>query len=93
MWSELTKQEKISAGIQSLICLRDGTCEAAGENSDGECDVADWKDIIAVSAGSSAAVGLRADGTVVATGDNIEGQCDVMSPIGFQLLTCDVDGG
>ena len=77
VWSELTKQEKISAGIQSLICLRDGTCEAAGENSDGECDVADWKDIIAVSAGSSAAVGLRADGTVVATGDNSEGQCDV----------------
>ena len=43
----------------------------------GQCNVSYWKDIIAVSAGSSHTVGLKKDGTVVATGDNDYGQCDV----------------
>ena len=33
------------------------------------CDVSDWKDIVAISAGDTFSVGLRRDGTVVVAGD------------------------
>ena len=33
----------------------------------GQCEVSDWKDIVAVSAGEYYTVGLKKDGTVVAT--------------------------
>ena len=53
---------------------------AVGYNGNGQCDVDGWTDIVAVSAGHSHTVGLKADGTVVATeyiGDYDYGQCDV----------------
>ena len=50
---------------------------AVGKNSDGQCDVKDWKNIVAVSAGDDQTVGLKSDGTVVAVGDYEYGQCDV----------------
>ena len=56
---------------------RTGKIVATGKNDDGQCNVSDWKDIIAVSAGSYHTVGLKVDGTVVATGYNKYGQCDV----------------
>ena len=43
----------------------------------GRCNVSDWKDIVAISAGGYHTVGLKKDGTVVAVGDNSERQCDV----------------
>lgn len=55
----------------------DGTVEAAGSNRYGQCNVSDWTDIVAISAGVSHTVGLKTDGTVVATGENKNGQCDV----------------
>ena len=48
-------------------------------NDSGQCDVSDWKDIVAVSAGNGHTVGLKSDGTVVAVGENDDGQCDVKS--------------
>ena len=39
--------------------------------------MADWTDIVAVSAGNDHTVGLKSDGTVVAVGDNDDGQCEV----------------
>jgi alpha-tubulin suppressor-like RCC1 family protein len=50
---------------------------AAGSNDFGQCDVADWRGIVAVAAGSTHTLGLRADGTVVAAGNNEHGQCDI----------------
>ncbi|MCL2514163.1 MAG: RCC1 domain-containing protein, partial [Oscillospiraceae bacterium] len=44
-------------------------------NGYGQCNVSDWTDIIAISAGEYHTVGLKKDGTVVAVGDNSEGQC------------------
>ena len=50
---------------------------ATGDNEDGQCNVSDWRDIVAVAAGNFFTVGLRSDGTVVAAGDNKYGGCDV----------------
>ena len=72
-----------SAGYWHTVGLKaDGTVVAVGYNGGGRCDVAGWKDIVAVSAGGLYTVGLKADGTVVATkytGDQkyYHSQCDV----------------
>ena len=83
----------VSAGRHTVGLRADGTVVAAGltkerfasKYADGnanfsyweECDVSDWKDIVAVSAKSYHTVGLRADGTVVAVGSNSCGECNV----------------
>ena len=36
-----------------------------------------WRDIVAIAAGTAHTVGLRADGGVVATGSNSHGQLEV----------------
>ena len=41
---------------------------AVGSNDEGQCNVSDWRDIIAVAAGGRHTLGLKADGTVVAAG-------------------------
>jgi hypothetical protein len=55
----------------------DGTVVAVGWNDYGQCNVADWTDIIQVAAGSEHTVGLKSDGSVVAVGRNYHGQCNV----------------
>ena len=50
---------------------------AAGDNSFGQCDVGAWRDIVAVAAGSTHSLGLRADGTVASAGNPADGRCDV----------------
>jgi alpha-tubulin suppressor-like RCC1 family protein len=57
----------------------DGTVVATGENIVNQCDVGDWRDIVAISAGTRHTVGLRPNGTVIATGWNKKGECDVGS--------------
>ena len=70
--------ETVSAGFGHTVALKaDGTVAAAGLNENGQCDVNDWTDIVAVSAGGYHTVGLKADGTVVAVGLNDKRQCDV----------------
>ena len=61
----------ISAGYQhSAALLSDGTPAAVGSNNNnGQCDVSDWSDIVAISAGGYYTVGLKSDGTVVKAGD------------------------
>ena len=68
----------VSAGWTHTVGLKaDGTVVAVGENVYGQCNVSDWKDIVAVSAGQWHTVGLKVDGTVVTVGRNLAGQCDV----------------
>ncbi len=50
---------------------------AADKVDYGQCNVADWTDIVTISAATSHTVGLRADGRVVAAGDQTYGQCRV----------------
>ena len=62
----------ISPGTASrltLFCKSDGTVSARGSNENGECEVEDWRNVAAVSAGNGCALGLRTDGTVLFTGD------------------------
>ncbi len=63
----------ISAGSTHTVGLKaDGTVlstQYRGENEDycGQCNVSDWKHIVAISASCFHTVGLKADGSVVAT--------------------------
>ena len=57
----------------------DGTVVAVGYKKNGQCDVSNWTDVVALGAGNSHTMGLKANGTVVAIGANDRGQCDVSS--------------
>lgn len=68
----------IAAGERHIVGLKsDGTVVAVGNNDYGQCNVSEWRDIIAVAAGRLHTVGLKADGTVVAVGFNKWRQCNV----------------
>lgn len=66
-----------AGGYHSVLLWSDGTVTAVGDNSRGQCDVADWTDVTAVAAGYFRTVGLRADGTILAAGSSDYGQCRV----------------
>ncbi len=74
----LLNETTLSTYRTNTVGLRsDGTVVAAGSNEDGECDVSDWRDIIAVSTGNGCIFGLKANGTVIAVGNNLDEQCEV----------------
>ena len=74
----LLNETTLSTYRTNTVGLRsDGTVVAAGSNEDGECDVSDWRDIIAVSTGNGCIFGLKANGTVIAIGHNLDEQCEV----------------
>lgn len=50
---------------------------ATGGNNFGQCNINDWTDIIAISAGNACTIGLRSDGKFLAVGNNEQGQCNV----------------
>ena len=76
--SDIDIKSTVSVGQKHTVGLKaDGTVVAVGRNTDGQCDVQDWQDIVAVSAGANHTAGLKADGTVVAVGRNGFSQCDV----------------
>jgi alpha-tubulin suppressor-like RCC1 family protein/tetratricopeptide (TPR) repeat protein len=68
----------ISAELSHTVGLKsDGTVVAVGRNWDGQCNVENWMDIVAIAVGFGYTVGLKSDGTVVAAGYNKDGQCNV----------------
>lgn len=68
----------LSAGRRhSVVLLNDGTVTEDGDNTYGQCQVQDWRDIIAVSAGKYQTVGRKQNGTVQACSDNTYHQCNV----------------
>lgn len=78
LWDKVANRETVSAGSFSTVGIKsDGTVVVIGYNEYGQCNVDDWKDVIAVSAGDLYTIGLKADGTVIAIGNNYYGQCDV----------------
>ena len=77
-WDEIAVRDTISTGYYHTVGLKaDGTVVAVGYKRDGRCDVAGWKNIVAISAGFEHTVGLKANGTVLAVGVNDDGKCDV----------------
>ena len=71
-------QGQVAIGKSHAVAVSaDGTVFAGGDNSEYQCDVSHWRDIVAVAAGDSHTLGLRADGTVIAAGSNAFDQCDI----------------
>ena len=61
----------LAVGSEHVVALHeDGTVSATGDNESGQCDVSDWKDIVAISADHYETTGLKADGTVLTTNRN-----------------------
>ena len=53
LWDQIAVRDTISAGYDHTVGLKaDGTVVAVGDNRYGRCDVSDWRDIVAISAGS-----------------------------------------
>ena len=68
----------IATGYKHTVARTEsGTVLATGSNLSGQCNTAEWTDIISIAAGAYHTVGLRADGTVLAIGMNTYGQCSV----------------
>ena len=71
--------ESLSLGEKHIVALtKNATAHAIGANSNGECDVDEWYDIVQLATAYHT-VGLRKDGKVCATGENNFGECDVKS--------------
>ena len=68
---------RIAADMHSIAILPNGRVVAAGPDKDGQCNVHEWRDIVAVAAGPGFSVGLKVDGRVIASGLNRYGQCNV----------------
>ena len=83
---QLSKVRECIAKYQGRVFIKDdhiviidgdGTVVAMGDNEYGQCNVSDWRDIVAVADSSSHSVGLKADGTVVVVGKNFNGEYTV----------------
>lgn len=83
----------LQAGANHTVLLHaDGTVSACGDNSFGQCNVSDWRDIVSISVGTNHTVGLKSDGTVVAAGSNSYDQCSVGSWSGITAIAaCESD--
>ena len=77
----------IIAEDDHIVALKeDGTAVAIGNNEYGQCDVADWTNLVAIDAGFLYTVGLKADGTVLAAGYNDDGRCNVSDWTGITAI-------
>ena len=69
---------QIAVGEAHTVILNaDGTVTAVGDNSRGQCNTGEWRDIVEIAAGRNFTLGLRSDGTLVACGSDKCGQCIV----------------
>ena len=88
LWNDFVERQTIACSDGHTVGLKsDGTVVAAGYNEDGQCDVSDWADIVAIACGIHT-VGLKSDGTVVAAGDNDYGRCDVSAWTDVVAIAC-----
>ena len=67
----------ISIGDGHAVAIRqDGTVVAAGDNSSNQCEVSDWRNVVAVETGDACTFGIGKNGYAIAVGDNKYGQFD-----------------
>lgn len=81
-WRNIIEVIPSKDGDSVIGLCKDGTVVAAGKNEHGQCDVMNWRDIVAVVTGGTSiyapfTVGLKSNGTVLATGSNEYRQCKV----------------
>lgn len=60
------EKERLTQHIVGI--LKDGTVIAVGDNSHGQCNVSDWRDVVAVAAGEKITIGIKKDGSVIYAG-------------------------
>ena len=60
----------ISVSYEHVVCTnQDGTVCAYGKDTNGSCNVSNWKHVVSVTAGYPITAGVRADGSVLYVGD------------------------
>lgn len=75
---ETLLQSPVAEGWEFVVGIdATGHAVAAGDNTYGQCDVADWENLVSVAAGREHVIGLCEDGTVRFAGSNEYGQGDV----------------
>lgn len=74
-------------GWHMAMLDNNGRVFANGFNSNGQCDVSEWYDIVEISAGQGYTLGLKADGTVYYTGCNDYGQQDITKLKGIKSIS------
>ena len=70
----------ISSSYYHVVAVRqDGTVVAKGKNDKGQCNVSNWRNVIAVACDWEGTAALTADGRVLYTGDTSHRQMDCMA--------------
>ena len=72
-----TPIQAVGGENHTVVLYSDGTVDAIGDNSQGQCNVQSWTGVESIAAGFNHTVGVRYDGTVLAAGCNNDGQCNV----------------
>lgn len=64
----------IAAGARHTVALRsDGTVLVAGNNTNGQCDVTHWRNIVYIDASDTMTVGVTQEGKLLVAGGAIDG--------------------
>jgi len=72
-WERTNKYNTIAVSSNHTVAVKnDGTVVATGSNAQGQCDLSDWSDIIAVAAGPGITVGLKSDHTVISSKKDLD---------------------
>ena len=66
-----------AGGNHTVRLLKNGRVLAAGDNTNNQCDVGNWTDVVSVAASDYDSFGLKADGTVLFTGEKSSSQYDI----------------
>ena len=70
LWDRLARRNTLAAGERHTVALLEsGSVVAAGDNSNGACNVSFWSDVVAVAAGADFTLGLKSDGSVLLAGE------------------------
>lgn len=84
---EIWPEGRIAAGFaHTVVLMDDGSVRGFGDNSHGQLEIEDWRNIVAVAAGAYHTIGLTADGRVLSCGDNTHQQCDLSLYAGVKAI-------
>ena len=79
-WRYFAAAGMIASSYDHVVVVKpDGTVLATGKNADGQCNVSNWRNIVAVACDYCGTVGLTAQGTVLYTGSTFHRQNQCIS--------------